>query len=151
MSKGVNLTDICKAYWKGTKNAKQTWTRPCEIAVFSNHLQDWNLWFFRVTFLGWVLNFVGESLWDLPLCLKLGSQIVPQPGPTKVEKTAGPPHEGSAVFLVASQISRAADFKNHFPNSVLRCHSPYSKWKGLPIKCKTEKFFETKTLFKIWN
>ena len=75
-----------------------TWTRPCEIAVFSNHLQDWNLWFFKVTFLGWVLNFVGGSLWDLPLCLKLGSQIVPQPGPTKMKNTAVPPTEAQLFF-----------------------------------------------------
>ena len=94
-----------------------------EATKFWYHLPDWNLWFFKVTFLGWVLNFVGGSLWDLPLCLKLGSQIVPQPGPSKVEKKAGPPHGSSAVFLVASQFSRAADFKNHFPNSILRCHS----------------------------
>ena len=102
-----------------------TWTRPCEIAVFSNHLQNWNLWFFRGAFLDWVLNFVGGSLWDLPLCLKLGSQIVPQPGPSKVEKKAGPPHGSSAVFLETSQMSLGADFKNHFPKSILRCHSPY--------------------------
>ena len=110
--------------WFSMQRFFQTWTKPC-VAVFSNHLQNWNLWFFRVTFLGWVLNFVGGSLWNLPLCLKLGSQIVPQPGPSKVEKKAGPPHGSSAVFLVASQISRAADFKNHFPNSILRCHSLY--------------------------
>ena len=44
----------------------------------------WNLWFPKVTFMAYALNFVGGSLWDLLLWLKLGSQIVPQTSPTKM-------------------------------------------------------------------
>ena len=34
------------------------------------------------------------------------------------------PHEAQ-IFLETSQISRAVDFQNDFPKSILRCHSPY--------------------------
>ena len=108
-----------------------TWTKPC-VAVFSNHLPDWNLWFFRVTFLGWVLNFVGGSLWDLPLCLKLGSQIVPQPGPTKVEKKAGPPHGSSAVFFGRKPNQQSSWFQKSFSQLNTQMSQPLLKMKGPP-------------------
>ena len=36
-----------------------------------------------------------------------------------------PPWKLSCFFLETSQMSLGADFKNHFPNSVIRCHTPY--------------------------
>ena len=92
-----------------------TWTKPC-VAVFSNHLQNWNLWFFRGAFLDWVFNFVGGSLWDLPLYLKLGSQIVPQTGPTKVGKKAGPPMEAPLFFWSQAKSAEQLISKIIFPS-----------------------------------
>ena len=66
----------------------------------------------------------------LEACLKICRQLFWHSScspawPHQGGKESWTPNGSSAVFLVASQISRAADFKNHFPNSVLRCHSPY--------------------------
>ena len=116
------------------------WVQQSKIAHFVNattskiEIFDFSKGCFWIGF--WIL--LGGSLWDPPLWLQLGRKIVPQTGPTKVERKAGPPHGSSAVFLETSQISPGADFKNHFPNSLIRCQSPYQKWKALPPKCKTE-------------
>ena len=40
-------------------------------------------------------------------------------------KESWTPHGSSNVLLETSQLRLGADFKNHVPKSILRCHSPY--------------------------
>ena len=78
---------------------------------------------------GYLHGLCFEFCWGLPL----RSTPVAQTGkpncspdlPHQGGKDSWTPHGSSAVFLETSQLSLGADFKNHFSNSILRCHSPY--------------------------
>ena len=73
-----------------------------EVAKFGYHLLDWNLGFktgrFSAVFFCLLCELLELIPGIYPLWLKLGSQIVPQTGSTKVEKNSGPPMEGQLFF-----------------------------------------------------
>ena len=80
-------------------------------------------------FQGDVFGLGFEFCWGIPL----RSTPVPQAGkpdcspawPQQGGKESWTPHGSSTVFLETSQMSLGADFKNDFPNSILKCHSLY--------------------------
>ena len=63
-------------------------------------------------------------------------------------KESWTPHGSSAVFLVASQISRAADFKNHFPTQYSDVTALIKNERASPQNAKLKIFLRLKLYLK---